>query len=352
MTPALRPAALRRRCLGVLAVAALALAGCGDDNPDRIAGAPDQTSAPAAAPRRVRLMLNWTANAHHLGIFVAQQRHWYADAGLDVEILEASAGGVSQALAAGQIDVGISVAEDVLAARAAGVPVVSIGAILPHNDSSLMSLASDGITRPKDLEGKTYGGFGGALETELISRLVRCDGGDPTKVKMVEVGDVDYLVGMERDAYDVAWVFSGWDALRATAVEGKAINEIRFADHFDCIPDWYTPLFAASETTIANDPDLLRSFLAVTARGYQAAVEDPAAAAEDFMTAVPEGNRALIEASAAYHATRFIEPGAAWGTQDPQVWADFAGFTLEAGLLSTAVDPARAWTNELLPAPG
>ena len=324
------------RRLLALALSAVAVVGCGADEP----------AADDATPFTV--MLNWTPNAHHVGLYVALQRGWYEDAGLDVRVIEPGSDGVAPALAAGRADVGISVAESLLPARAAGVPVVSIAAILPHNDSSLMALADRGITRPRDLEHTRYGGFGGALETELISRLVECDGGDPSTVEFVEVGDVDYLTGMDQGEFDVAWVFSGWDALRATVVEGRELTELKFADHLDCIPDWYTPLYAASEDAIEGDADRIRAFLDATGRGYEAAADDPAAATADFMAAVPEADERLVAAAVQYYAPRFSDGSEPWGTQDAEVWREFATFLTEAGLLEGDVDVDAAYTDELL----
>lgn len=332
----------RRPVVAVIAAALLAVA-CGGD--DELGGA-DVGESATATPFTV--MLNWTPNAHHLGLYVAEQRGWYDESGLDVRIIEPGADGVAPALAAGQADVGVTVAENVLPARAAGVPVVSIATILPHNDSSLLSLADRGITRPRDLEGQRYGGFGGALETELISRLVECDGGDPDQVDFVEIGDVDYLAGMDQGAFDVAWVFSGWDGLRATELEERQISELRFADHLDCIPDWYTPLLAASEASIEDDDERLRTFLAVTRRGYDAAASDPAAAADDLLAAAPETDRELIRAAADYYADRFSDPGSQWGVQENQVWTDFAAFAAGAGLLEGPIDVGAAYTDHLL----
>jgi ABC-type nitrate/sulfonate/bicarbonate transport system substrate-binding protein len=227
--------------------------------------------------------------------------------------------------------------------------VVSIGTLLPHNDSSLMALADSGITRPRDLEDHTYGGYGGSLETELINRLVGCDGGDPSKVDFVEVGNVDYLTGMRRGRFDFAWVFNGWDALRADTVDGVDVTTLPFIDYEDCIPDWYTPLLLTSESTIADDPELVRDFLAATARGYDLAISDPQQAADLLLQAAPELDRDLVEASSAYHAGRFADEGAPWGVEDAQVWSDFGDFLVEAGLLEEAIDTDAAFTNEFLP---
>lgn len=329
-----------RTVVGVALAAAVALAGCADDS-----SAADGSTRDTEL---VTLMLNWTPNGQHVGIYVAQQRGFYRDVGLDVRVVEPGTGGVAEALVSGRADVGISIAEGVLPARAAGMPLLSVAAILPHNDSSLMTLADSGITRPRDLASATYGGYGGPLEIELIRQLVECDGGDPDAVHMVDVGGADYLAGMQQHLFDAVWVFGGWDALRARDIAHVDVNEIRFADHLDCIPDWYTPLFAIDEAR--RDDPVIAAFLDATARGYTAAIADPAAAANDFEELVPEADPALIEASVAYYADRFVDPAVGpWGTQSPQVWSDFTEFATAAGLIEARMDPADAFTNDLLP---
>ena len=327
----------------VLLALALVAPACGDDGGGGSADADERDLTD------VTLMLNWTPNNHHAGIYAAQQLGLYEDAGLNVEIVEPATSGVEQVVAGGDADFGIAQAESLLPARAAGTPVVSIATLLPHNDSTLMALADSGIERPRDLEGHTYGGYGGALETELIHRLVECDGGDPDQVEFVEVGNVDYLAGMEQGRFDFVWVFNGWDALRAGTVDDTEVATIPFLDYEECIPDWYTPILLTSETLAQDDPETVEAFLDATAAGYRVAIEDPARAAQLLLDAVPELDAGLVEASADYHAGRYAEEGEPWGVQDEEVWADFATFLEEAGLLEEPVDAADAFTNEFLP---
>jgi NitT/TauT family transport system substrate-binding protein len=328
-----------RAALCAVLVAA-ALAACGGDDDD---------GAAATELTDVTLVLNWTPNAHHLGVYAAKELGYYEDAGIDLEIVEPTQAGAEQAVGAGEAAFGISIAEAVLPARAQGVPIVSIATILPVNDSALMALASDGISTAADLGDKTYGGYGGPLETELISRLAECGGVDPASVNHVEVGNVDYLAGLEANRFDFAWVFAGWDALRASEIEGADIDLVRFDDYEDCIPNWYTPLFITNETVLADDPDLVRAFLDATTRGYDLAIEDPEAATEAMLAAVPEMDEPLLQAAAAYYATRFAIDDEPFGTQDEATWADFAAFLLDAGLLESEVPVGETFTNDYLP---
>ena len=297
----------------------------------------------------VTLMLDWTPNTHHIGVYVAQEKGWYEDVGLTVKIVEPAQGGVEQIVGAGQVEFGVSVQENVIPARAAEIPIISIAAIKQHNDSSLVSLSSEGIARPRDLEGRTYGGFGGPLEIALIEQLVSCDGGDPDQVKFAQIGNVDYLVGLEDDLYDIVWIFEGWDAIRYRDLEQKQISSLKFSDWLKCIPDWYTPLLIANEQMLADEPELVESFLEATARGYAFAIENPSEAAAILIEAVPELNEDLVSLSTAYHTTRFMDPGRKWGRQDEDVWVAFEVFLREAGLTDVEVDVGLAFTNEFLP---
>jgi ABC-type nitrate/sulfonate/bicarbonate transport system substrate-binding protein len=302
-----------------------------------------------ASTTDVTLMLNWTPNNHHAGIYIAQDRGWYREAGINLKIVEPAEAGADAVVGTGAADFGISQAESLLPARAAGAPVVAIGTLLPYNDSSLMALGNQGIARPRDLQGKKYGGYGGSLERELINTLVRCDGGDPARVSFVEVGNIDYLAGMDQGRFDFVWVFEGWDTLRAREVVGRQISSIKFVDHLNCIPDWYTPVIITNERMIRERADVVRDFMAATARGYRAAMQDPAAAAATLLKAAPELDQKLVQASATYHAPKYAKQGQAWGLQDGQVWTRFEAFLRQAGLLEKEVDVKKAFTNDFIP---
>lgn len=327
----------------VAATFALAAAACGGDDDS------GETASDGAERREMTVMLNWSPNAHHAGLYLAVANGWFDEAGIDLRIVEPALEiGVEAAVAGGSADIGFAQAESILPARAAGIDVVAIATLLPVNDSVLMGLTADGIDGPASLAGLTYGGFGGALETELISTLVECGGGQAEDVTFVEVGNVDYLAGLEQDRFDVVWVFEGWDALRAREIAGVDIATIAFEDHLDCIPNWYTPLALASGSAIENDPGLIEDFLAVMSRGYDAVVADPPAGAAALIDAVPEADTELVGAAVDYYAPRFIV-GERFGEMDAATWDRFAAFLVDAGLLDEIGDVDAAWTNDLLP---
>ncbi len=308
-------------------------------------------SASAPAPKlvkKVKLMLDWTPDTNHSGVYLAKDRGYYKDAGIDVEILQPGAQGSLASLGTGDVDFAITPEEQLIPARSQGVPVVSIAALLSTNTTSLVSLASDNITRPKDLEGKTYGGYGAPLEKQLVDSLVKCDGGDPTKVKYAEVGEVDYRAGMEQNKFDFAWLFDGWDVMRLQQ-QNVAINKITFADHFNCIPDWYTLLLATNEAKIAKDPETVRAFMKATAHGYRDAISEPSTAADSLLKAAPELDAKLVRASQPFVSGKYAANSQSWGEETKTSWAAFEEFLRSSKLIEKPIDIEKAFTNDFLP---
>ena len=334
------------RAVALAVVAPLTLAGCGPSLPNDPQFAVDDEDI--GGPRQVTVVLDWTPNTNHSGLYLAQAEGWFAEEGLDVEIVEPGETSGLQLVAAGQADFAYSVAEGLVPARAAGADVVSVATVIEHNTSSLISLSDDGITRPRDLEGKRYGSYESGLEKALISKLVECDGGDPAQVEFAPLVSDDFRIGLTEDQFDAAWVFDAWDTIRLGEVDGLDVDTIAFRDHFDCIPDWYTPLVATSRSLLDDEPDVARGFLAALARGYDEAAADPDRAARVLLDAAPELDPELVTASARWLGPRYTS--GEWGTQDAEVWDGFVSFLEDEGLTAPGFDTDAAWTDEFLPA--
>ena len=330
---------MRRRMLATALIVVL-LAGCADNaKPKRGSNGRQQ----------ITLLLDWTPNTNHSGIYLAKAKGWYQKAGLDVRIIEPGQdSNATQMLATGKADFAISTEEDVTPAIAQGLPVVSVGAILQHNTSSLMALRSSGITRPRDLVGKKYGGFGGQLEKALLQTLVSCDGGNPKGIKYVQVGDADYRVGLTKHFYDYFWGFDGWEGIQLRDIDHLPLSRIPFARYQKCLPDWYTPLIATSQRLIDSDSAVVSKFMQATKRGYQEAIAHPNEAADTLMKAAPELDRTLVTKSADYLASHYTDNPAKWGWQDKAVWTRMTAFLQKSKVLDGKVEVDKAFTNRFL----
>ncbi len=316
----------------VLMAVIFTAAGCGKKDPD--SGVP------------VTVVLDWVPNTNHTGLYVALDKGWYAEAGLDVEIIQPPESGAAQLVAAGQAEFGVSYQEEVTLARAAQVPIVSVAAVIQHNTSAFASKREQNITRPRDFAGKRYGGWGSPIEEAVIRAMMEMDGGDFDSVEFVDIGAVDFFVGVERD-YDFAWIFEGWDGVRAE-LTGAELNLVRLADFHPAL-DYYTPVLITSEKTAAENPDLIKDFLKATARGYGYSIGHPQEAADILMEYAPELDRELVVASQKWLSDKYQADAAAWGLQKQEVWERYAFWLHENGQLAVLPDVGEAYTNSFLP---
>ena len=269
---------------------------------------------------------------------------------MQVEILGAQEGGtVEQLVASGRLDFGISYQEGVTQARVEGVPIVSIAAIIQPNTSGFASRVEEGITSPRDFIGKKYGAFGSPIEEAVIRGLLECAGVEDQfdQVQFVDIGSSDFFVATERDEVDFVWIFKGWTGIEAE-VRGIPLNIVMMND-VQCIPDYYTPVIVTSEKLIAENPDLVRRFLAATSAGYRFAIEQPAAAAEILLKAVPELDAELVRRSQQYLAGQYQAEAPRWGEQKLEVWQAYAQWMAERNLIARMIEPEKAFTNDFLP---
>ncbi|HLE23751.1 MAG TPA: ABC transporter substrate-binding protein [Anaerolineales bacterium] len=301
-----------------------------------------------ASPTAVTLMLDWVPNTNHSGVFVAQQEGYFADEGLQVDIVQPGEVYAELAVAGGGADFGVSFQEQVTLARADGVPLVSIAAILQHNTSAFAARSGSGGGTPAGWEGLRYGSFGSPFERPTVEGLMECAGGDVGRVVWIETGFTDPLSLLQQGQIDLAWIFYGWQGVQAEQL-GVDLDLVMMEDHFDCIPDYYTPVLIASEATLAERPALAGSFLRALARGYAFAAERPDEAAEILLTAAPELDREVVLASQRWISPRYQAEAARWGEQSADRWQTYADWMTSQGILAETLDAAQAFSNEYLP---
>ncbi len=303
----------------------------------------------AGSAQKVSVMLDWVPNTNHTGLYVARERGYFTQQGLNVEILPLAEGGsVEEIVGNGKVPFGISSSEPLAKARSEGIPIVSIAPIIQHNTSGFASLKKANIARPKDFEGKKYGSYGSPTDKALIGKLMQTDGGDVSKVEFVEIGDSDFLTLAAKGQVDFAWVFEGWEVIDGR-LRGLDLNYLPLTAYPQVIPDYYTPIFITNEEMTQKSGDLVKKFLAATAKGYNDAIADPKSAGDILAKATPETSTNLIQQSQAYLAKQYKADAPRWGDQKPAVWQGFGTFMTEQKLLAKPFDPSKAFTTQFLP---
>ena len=317
----------------VLLLCLLVVAGCGP-------------AAKTGEPTKAVLSLDWVPNTNHTGFYVALEKGWYTQEGVDLEIqIPSDPAAALKQVAAGNTEFGVSFQEEVTIARSNDIPVVSIAAIIQHNTSAYVSLKSKGIGSVTDFGGKIYGSYGLPIESPILGSLMDCAGADVDTVEFVDVG-FDVFPALVAGRVDLAWIFLGWDGVQAE-LKGIDLNTVPL--YGSCVPDYYTPVVIAGETTLQDKADLTRRFLAATARGYAYAIEHPQESAEILLKHSPESDPDLVKASQAWLSPRYQADEARWGGQSAEVWVTFADWMDDHGLLPKQVDAAKAFTNDYLP---
>ncbi|WP_077320067.1 ABC transporter substrate-binding protein [Virgibacillus proomii] len=296
--------------------------------------------------KKVSVVLDWTPNTNHTGLYVAKEKGYFKDEGLDVEIKMPGEAGADQLVASGKADFGVSYQEGITEARVQDIPIISIAAIIQHNTSGFASLKEKNITKPKDFEDKTYGGWGAPVEKAVLSSLMKQEDANVEKVNIVNMGETDFFTAVNRDI-DFAWIYYGWTGVEAE-LRNEELNMIYLTDYSEKL-DYYTPVLATNEDMIKKDPETIKKFLSAVTKGYELAIDNPEEAANILIEAVPDLDEELVKASQKWLADKYQDDAKRWGEQQLEVWDNYASWMYENKLLDKPLDSEKAFTNEFLP---
>ena len=320
------------------------LAGCGNNN-DEAKPAKDEGQTKDEL-KKVSVVLDWTPNTNHTGLYVAKDKGFFEEEGLDVEIIMPGEAGADQLTASGKADFGVSYQESITQARVQGVPLVSVAAVIQHNTSGFASPEEKKILSPKDFAGKTYGGWGSPVEQSVLDSLMKIEKANVEDVSIVNMGDADFFTAVKRDI-DFAWIYYGWTGIEAE-LRGEKINMVYLTDYSKKL-DYYTPVLATNEKMIENNPETVKAFVKAVSKGYQFTIDNPQEAADILLKAAPDLDEELVKKSQEWLAPYYQDDAPRWGEQKLEVWKNYADWMFENNLLDKELEAEKAFTNEFLP---
>ena len=288
---------------------------------------------PAAAADKITVMLDWFVNPDHAPLVIAKEKGFFADAGLDVELIApADPNDPPKLVAAGKADVGVSYQPQLHLQIDAGLPLLRIGTLIATPLNSLVVLAAGPVHNIEDLKGRKVGFSVGGFEDALLGAMLQRHGlalGDVTLVNVnfalspsLLSGQVDAVIGAFRNF-----------ELNQMAIEGAAGRA--FFPEEEGVPA-YDELILIARADRAEDARLGR-FLAAVERGVLYLVNHPDDAWASFVHAQPDLDDALNRRAWADTLPRFaLRPAAL----DRKRYQRFAAFLVERGLIKTppAVD--------------
>ncbi len=293
----------------------------------------------------VTVTLDWTPNTNHTGLYVALEKGFFKQEGLDVKIVQPGQGYTDQIVATGKSEFGVSYQENVTRARAEGIPLVSVAAVIQHNTSGFAALKESGIQSVQDFEGKRYGSWDSPSEKAVLTAVMQNNNSDINKVTIVS-GITDFFSTIGKTA-DFEWIYEGWDGIEAK-LRKMELNYIPLKDLEPAL-DYYTPVLITSDNIIKTNPELVKRFVKAADEGYSFAIANPDEAAGILLKHAPELKPELVRASQKFLSTQYQADSPVWGMQRQDVWQNFADWMVSQKLLAKPIDVNSAYTNAFLP---
>lgn len=332
---------------GTAAVMALSLAACG-----QTAQEGDSSTGSTQELEKITVCLDWTPNTNHTGLYVAQAKGYFADAGFEVEIVQPPEGGSASMCASGQAQFAIE-AQDTMAASLAldePLPITAVAALIQHNTSGILSRKGEGMDTPKGMENHTYSTWDNPIEQAILKNVIEADGGDYSKVQLIPNNITDEAAALSAHQTDSVWIYYAWGGINAE-LSGLEFDYFALRD-LNPTFDYYTPVLIANNDYLAQHGDRAKAFLNAVKQGYEYAIANPEEAAQILIdgdtTGSLKGSEELVTASQKWLANEYKSDVEQWGYIDPARWDGFYQWLWENQLIAKELPAGTGFSNDYL----
>lgn len=338
----------------ILGITVVAVSACGntvkkeETNATANTKSTEQTNAAGSDKKeKVRIVLDWTPNTNHTGLYVAQEKGYFAEQGLDVEIVQPPEDGATALVGAGKAEFGIDFQDSLAASFASDepVPVTAVAALIQHNTSGIISLKDKGIDRPGKMAGHSYATWDSPIEQAMIKKIVEDDGGKYNDIKLIH-SSVSNIIAALKTNVDSVWIYYAWDGI-ATENAGLKTNYLNFADYGKEF-DYYTPVLVANNDFLKNKPEVAKKALAAIKKGYEFAIKNPDEAADILLKASPELDKNLVKKSQEWLADKYQADATQWGYIDQKRWDAFYSWLYSNKLIKNEIPSGAGFSNAYL----
>ena len=328
-------------CLGLMLGLGLGISACGSTEPTR--------------PTHVTLILDFVPNAVHAGIYRALADGSYRREGIDLQVVEpTSTQETLKLIEAGRAQFGLADGSDVADLIDEGGDAQAVMALVQRPLGGLIALASEHLTSPAQLQGKTVGITGVPSDTAVLDTEVRHAGGDPAKVHVVTVG----FNGPQALLAGRIAAFTGFIPDEGVTLRKSGHPIAAFSLDRNGGPTYPGLVAFTTRKLIAADPALVRDFVRATVEGYEQTLREPARSLDDLLRLNPMLSRGLTAASLAVYLPLFAGGGAGesgsggvpLGTLQSKNVAAMSAWMLANHLIHGSISPARYGTDRFLPA--
>ncbi len=301
-----------------------------------------------AKKEKITFVLDWTPNTNHTGLYVAEEKGYFDEAGLEVDIVQPPEDGAEALVGSGKAQFCITFQDSMIPAITGknAMPIEAVAAVLQHNTSGIISRKGEGMDRPKGLEGKKYATWDLPIEKATLKQVVEDDKGDFGKVELIPSTVTDEVSALKSKSVDAIWIFYGWAGI---AAEQAKLDTDYFAfKDINPVFDYYTPVIAGNSDWMKENPDTAKNFLSAVKKGYEFAVEKPDEAADILCKAAPELDKKLVKASQKFMSKEYKAEVEQWGYIDPTRWNAFYNWINENKLCEDKLSENLGFTNDYL----
>ncbi|WP_232725516.1 ABC transporter substrate-binding protein [Bacillus sp. FJAT-44742] len=336
---------LTRSLAGASALSLFLMAGCNGqeeedtESPEEVTNNGEEEEQQAGEEsnelEQIEVMLDWYPNAVHSYLYAAQEQGYFAEEGVEVDLIfPANPTDPLNLAATGEVTLGITYQPDVITARNEGIPVISVAAIVRSPLNHIVYLEDSGIESPSDLEGRQVGYPGIPVNEPLIETMVTEDGGNIEEVELIDVG---FELG------------SSIVTERADAVIGAYINhevpvlehqghEVGYFDPVDYgVPAFYELVMVTNEDNFDENEDVIHRFWEAASRGYEYMKENPDESLDILFGHEDQENFPLVreveEQSLDILLSLMEEEGEPFGSQTEESWEETIEWLVETGYI-------------------
>ena len=310
---------------------------------------------------KINLALDWTPNTLHAGYFVAEAEGYFKDNQLDVEFITPEddnyATTPAKKLADQQVHVAVAPSESVISFNTLpnAVPLVAVAAVLQGDASAIITRSDSGITRPAQLDGKTFASYDARFEDDIVRQLVRADGGEGT-FKVANPEKLEMWRTVVEGQVDATWVFLPWEGPLAQHEHHVAFNAFHLSDYG--IPYGYSPLLVTHEDFVEQERDMLQMFVRAVEKGWRFVHDRPDRAAEILHMHISHPNfqnLAMVKDSLALLQPFILGNTRRWGFMDGSRWLAWVEWMVNTQVLKDTsgiplntgqIDTSTLYTND------
>ena len=311
-----------------LLVMAIFIKGCSQENQDT----------------DITLALDWFPNANHIGLYIAEDKGYFKDEGLNVEIRTPSdPSAILQTVASGTDDFGINYQPDLLIARDAGIPVISILGMVQHPLNSVMTLHSSEYTSLSDLKNKKIGYPGIPWNEDALNTMLKSDG--LSGIDDIELVNVSWELGTSLMSEKVDAVIGAYFTHESISLEnqGYPVDIFRMEDWG--VPDYYELILVTSEMYLKNNPKIVEGFTRAVTKGYRDAIQDPQLGVDVLKKYSPDIDESIDRPGADLLQKLWIDSNGGFGKQTYNKWNNFGNWMKSNDIISKDLDIDDAYTD-------